>query len=264
MGKYDSSLTRVQPFFDQLLDRDPAGAEWLPLVLRAMPRAEVIPEGLLNDPGQILPELAQRNDGRRHCFEYPVPPSEPFLRWLIQHPEELSWPRGAAGEFGPTATEWRRRLIHGTPEAQRQAMNEGLRQLGARGVKGSRRQPWAFEGWTNVDCCLKTTRLTLFVEGKRKEELSPSTAWFPARNQLIRNLEVVASLRPETPGFVLLATEDENTDAPNRGVLRASAPHLESTQLDALWDRYLGQITWRELCNRVDVAFDSLPDTVTN
>jgi hypothetical protein len=262
VGRWDSSLTRVQPFFNQLLDRDPTGHDWLGPMLRALPRADVIPEELLDDPGTIDPKLVNTSSrGRRACFEYAAPPSLSFLRWSITNPDQLQWPNGSAGKFGADTTEWRRRLMKGTPEERDEAAEEGLSELDARGVEGARRKPWAFEGWTSVDCCLETDRLILFVEGKRKEKLSASTAWFPERNQLVRNLEVIGDLRPEKPGFVLLATEDRS-EAPDRQDLPASAPHLNSEQLNALWNRYLGQITWRDLCDRVGLAFDSLPSEV--
>ncbi|MBM3275907.1 MAG: hypothetical protein FJZ00_12195, partial [Candidatus Sericytochromatia bacterium] len=191
------------------------------------------------------------------------PPSFSFLDWSIRNPDRLEWPKGRAGEFGAETAEWRRRLINGTPDERVQAMEEGLQALNDRGVEGSSQQPWAFEGWTSVDCCLETDRLIVFIEGKREEGLSVSTAWFPDRNQLVRNLEVIGQLRPEKAGFVLLLTEETAPDVPGREDVPASAPHLNSGQHDQLWARYLGQATWLELCDQVGIAFDSLPSKVT-
>jgi hypothetical protein len=78
-----------------------------------------------------------------------------------------------------------------------------LEELERLGPKGSARKWWAFEGITKVDCWLETDRLVLFVEGKRTETLSKFTAWFPARDQLTRNLDLVGEVSPEKPGFVL-------------------------------------------------------------
>ena len=184
VGKYDSSLTRVQPFFNQLIDRDPTGITWFGPMLQSLPGAGVMPDELrvirahsIHHSSHLAPK------GARACFEYPVPPSISFLRWLLSNPDQLHWPKGRAGQFGAETAEWRRRLIDGTREDQAGAMEEGLGELDTHGVEGSRRKPWAFEGWTSVDCCLETERLVVFVEGKRTEQISQSTAWFPRRNQ---------------------------------------------------------------------------------
>ena len=52
----------------------------------------------------------------------------------------------------------------------------------------------AFEGFTEVDCCIVTDRLVLLIERKRTEGLSESTAWYRGRNQLHRNLEAAREL----------------------------------------------------------------------
>jgi len=52
--------------------------------------------------------------------------------------------------------------LAGTPEGE-QAKREGLNGLRARGAAGSRRQWWAFEGFTYVDVCIETPRMVLVV-----------------------------------------------------------------------------------------------------
>jgi hypothetical protein len=44
--------------------------------------------------------------------------------------------------------------------------------------------------------------------------------------------------------------------------LTASTPHLDERARAELANRYLGQTTWRTLCQRLDVTFSALPDTV--
>lgn len=125
----------------------------------------------------------------------------------------------------------------------------------------SRQKWWAFEGHTEVDCWLETDRLLLFVEGKRTESLSASTHWYPERNQLVRNLEVVGELADGRRAGVLLVTE-EPVDDLTAEAIALSAPHLDEAQRARLWDRYLGQATWRVLCDRLGVDYASLPTTI--
>jgi hypothetical protein len=94
----------------------------------------------------------------------------------------------------------------------------------------------------------------------------PRTAWslrsgFPARDQLTRNLDLVANVSPNKPGFVLLAAE-EPVDEPSDDQLRGAAPHLGSRAAEVLRRRYLGQVSWSRLCQGSGVGYNSLPDEV--
>jgi hypothetical protein len=101
----------------------------------------------------------------------------------------------------------------------------------------------------------------LFVEGKRTEPLSSSTNWFPARNQLVRNLEVIGDIAGRRAPAVLLATETPIPEI-DEAVIAASTPHLDSRSRVELQSRYLGQLTWQTLCSALDIDFGSLPDQV--
>jgi hypothetical protein len=138
-----------------------------------------------------------------------------------------------------------------------------LAELEHRGPAGSRRLWWAFEGFTEVDCWLETDRLLVFVEGKRTELLSSSTDWFPQRNQLVRNLEVVGELAAGRAAGVLLVTEEPIAELTEANV-SASAPHLDQAGHDELYARYLGQTTWAALANVVGIDFASLPATLAD
>jgi putative intracellular protease/amidase len=108
---------------------------------------------------------------------------------------------------------------------------------------------------------VETDRLVLFVEGKRTETLSKFTAWFPARDQLTRNLDLVGEVSPDNLGFVLLAVE-EPVEEPSDDQLRVAAPHLGCRAAEVLRRRYLGQVSWSRLCQAAGVDYDSLPDQV--
>jgi hypothetical protein len=114
-----------------------------------------------------------------------------FLRWLTENPHALTWPerpKGVRVEFGGPTQQKREAWFRGEAEL----IADALAELDAHGATGSRDKWWAFEGFTSVDCELRTEQMTLLIEGKRTERLSRSTHWFPQRNQLARNLEVAA------------------------------------------------------------------------
>jgi hypothetical protein len=96
---------------------------------------------------------------------------------------------------------------------------------------------------------LETERLLLFVEGKRTEPLSASTHWYPERNQLVRNLEVVGELARGCAAAVLLVSEEPLAEL-TQETRAASTPHLDVLARKQLSRRYLGQTTWAELTPR--------------
>jgi hypothetical protein len=61
---------------------------------------------------------------------------------------------------------------------------------------------WRFEGTSMIDRILMTERLVVTVEGKRTEPLSSATDWYPARSQLVRNLEAAKQRAYETTADV--------------------------------------------------------------
>jgi hypothetical protein len=199
-------------------------------------------------------------------FEHPAPPSRGFLRWLIENPDRLHWPERAPGvrvRFGATTQALREALVDGPRPNRADVQARALAELERRGPHGSHRKWWAFEGYTEVDCWLETEHLLLFVEGKRTEPLAPSTHWYPERNQLVRNLEVVGELAPGRATAVMLVSEQAVADLTEE-TLRASTPHLDTTAREQLQRRYLGQTTWTALCEQLHVDFASLPDTLAD
>jgi len=254
-GKHNSSLTRVQPAFRELLKRDRSGQDWLPHILNlAAPCSPLLPT--------ILPSLGSLLPGTEgSCFERPVPPPTEFLRWLIKHPEQMTWPttRKTRKRFREATQERREKLFAG----QHDALQEALDCLAECGAMGSRGQWWAFEGFTNVDCCLETQSLMLFIEGKRTESLSSSTEWYAARCQLIRNIESVKDMAGNKQYGVLLITEDAVTLSDLDARFSDSLPHLTHTERAELKKHFLGCLQWRDLCRVTGLEFEKLPDVVT-
>jgi hypothetical protein len=273
-GQFNSSITRVRPFFCHLLARDESGADWLPALLAASPNAELLPRDVRTRPGdleagllkqrKILVSALDRVVSLERCFEYSVPPPTAFLRWLLEHPERLRWPTrgdGTPTSYGPRTQRWRQAFLSGDEHAAERAKSEGLKELALYGNGGSRRKRWAFEGFTEVDCLLATDRLVLFIEGKRNEPLSPSTDWFPARRQLVRNLEAAREYAGSRAAAVLLVAERPLAGELDGDAVAASLPHLKGKARAAVTRAYLGQTTWDSLCHALSVPRDILPKT---
>lgn len=272
----NSSITRVRPFFQRLLAQDPSGSTWLPVLLSAAHADQALPRAMVHDPGQLLAGVSAVRPVKdrtliRHgggtvmlegCFERKVPPSESFLRWLIENPSQMSWPlrSGREERYKPETQQLREELMgrHGEMAAQTARM-AALPALRERGVERSGKKWWAFEGFTHTDCYLETDRLLLIVEGKRNETITASTSWFPARNQIARNLEVAGEVAGDREFAVLVMTE-RPTDVPD-GVLDAALPHMSTAERDALKRRMLGPLTWSLAGSAVGLSVDEFPDT---
>lgn len=258
MGIHDSSKTRVRPVFRELLERDPSGADWIAPMLAAIPQANRLGSLVLEHPGSI------RHGGHTR-FEYPAPPSDEFLRWLIRHPAQMMWPRrkGVEVQYGAAAQRRREQLFgRRGPEQQHEARAAALAELDEFGGARSAGRWWAFEGFTKVDFCLQTEELVLFVEGKRKDQLTRSNDWYKQRNQLVRNMEVVGAVAGDRACGVVLCTEHP-VPSLDQATLDSSTPHLRQDGREVLARRFLGQITWATLCQAVGIEFASLPDTAS-
>ena len=274
MGKWNSSVTRVWPVFDHLLAQDPAGRTWLPTLLRLGDGHPLSLESV----GDLLPEVSAfsrpipRNlrieirevgctalASLRAAFEADCPPSARFLAWLIEHPDRMKWPMKRGGSpqvYGQPTQDLRQRLFGGDAPVRAEA----LQALQLYGVEGSRRKWWAFEGWTSVDCWLETERLIVFIEGKRTESISASTVWFPARNQIARNLEVAAEIaRQRGKDFAVLVCAERPVIVAKHD-FDDSLPHLSASERDDLLSHYLGCATWQQirdvLCPTVELPDD--------
>lgn len=266
MGIYNSSLTRVRPFFKRLISRDPSGSSWLQQLLSLAPNHEAFRgTDLLSNPGLLRPTNLDK--------EEKLAPPEAFLRWLIKNPQMMTWPKKTT--FGPETQAWREKLMGrrdltgraGDDHAEirrldrETAIQEALKELARQGATGSSRKWWAFEGYTSVDCYLSTNRLRLYVEGKRTDILSSSTDWYPSRNQLMRNVESASSHAGDTPFGCLVIAEQRLPTIPESAI-RDSFPHLAEGEQRNLMQHYLGSVTWREACEACGLNYDDLPNTV--
>ena len=268
----NSSITRVRPVFRQLLAKDPSGTSWLSQVLQLSDSSGLC-ETTRSEPGTVLPAVSKKrrytdpvqgNIELERCFEFPVAPGRRFLRWLLENPDRMTWPVSAGQRKSYSATTQARReglIGHKGDSVQKQAQASALRSLNRHGPEKSGRQWWAFEGFTEVDCCLETDRLVLLIEGKRTESLSESIAWYSGRNQLHRNLEAARDLAAGREFGVLVIGEDEIAETA-LGSSERGLPHLNTAERAELMSHYLGTLTWSQVCEVTGIDYRSLPRNV--
>lgn len=259
-GLYDSSLTRVQPFFKRAFALE---TNWLSALLAAAPRGRQALGDIVDAPGQVLPTLVgphPKGKAAHACFEYEVLPARAFLRWCVQHPDKLTWPAGE--QYGEETTRRRRALLYGDPPGREQTQREALRLIEE--LPPSTSAWWRFEGSSWIDCLIATDRLVITVEGKRKEGLSAATDWYPRRSQLVRNLEAAQQLsNGRRYATLLLSEEPVRGGDPNEvaGSLDDAAPHLCEEERADLQEAYLGNLTWDWACEAIGIPFSALPAT---
>ncbi len=259
-GWYDSSLTRVQPFFESAFA---LGNGWITDLLGAADHSRALLGDLVETPGEILPPFLgphPKDKAARSCFEYEVPPGEAFLRWCVQHPDELTWPPNQT--YSEHTTRMRRALLHDEAPGRESAQRAALDAIDTQ--PATTRAWWRFEGSSWIDCVIATDRLVLTIEGKRTEPLSVATHWYPRRSQLVRNLEAAAQIAHGRAWATLLLSEVPAIGG-QRSELAATlddaAPHLEEPCRAALQHAYLGNLTWQAACDAIGISYDDLPDT---
>ena len=176
----------------------------------------------------------------------------------------MTWPAagGQPKKYSARTQDLREALIGRKGESeQKQAQASALRSLDRNGPEKSAQQWWAFEGFTEVDCCLQTDRLVLLIEGKRTESLSESTEWYSGRNQLCRNLEAARDLAAGRE-FGVLVIGEEKIPATVLDSLEAGLPHLSSAERAELMCHYLGTLTWSQVCEVTGMDYRALPRNV--
>lgn len=269
-GLQNSSITRVRPFFRYLFDRDRSGEAWLGPLLAAFPGSACsLSEHVRANPGRLKESATTTRPfsdkilGKidlEGAFEHEVPPPTAFLRYLISTPAALTWPveRNARKTYGDETQRRRSILVDGAPDAQVEQVRFGLAEFERVGAAGSSKAWWAFEGFTEVDCLLETENVVIFVEGKRNEHLSESTQWFKGRNQLVRNCEAVGEFaKGRACGVVVVGEQD--LEVPSEAGFERGLLHLSSGERAQVRQRFLGQTTWRQLCDAMSIPFESLP-----
>jgi len=276
----DSSETRVKPFFTYLFEHYGIGSSWIPTLLMMSTRNQDIAAMISAMDCSISTNKRKQNTAKmfddqqywKDCFEYSIAPSVTFLRWLIMNPEKLTWPKikGIEKVYPNSRTQqMRKSLIYPTNHNDREVVQkyalkqiELIREIG-NVVKSSndKAEAWVkFEGYTRLDCLLETKDFVLAIEGKRNEGVSRSISWYPHRNQIVRNLEVIREYAGNKQYAMILMNKD-GVDPVKDDDFTMSLPHLDSISIEDLNKHYLGCISWEQACNATGVDFKILPDT---
>lgn len=250
MGEFDSSLNRVQPVFNALYKKDPSGASWLQPLLKMVKR-EGYPK-----PLKIPADLG--NLTQKPQFEFPVNPPKSYLKWLIKNPDKLKRPpRKKWEEWGRNTQKMRQALLAGDKEVQIKTISN-LEQCSFL----PKSSWWRFEGVTYVDCALLTNSAVVFVEGKWTEiGASKEVLWYNKRNQVLRNLDCVASYAQQKGFqhyFVMMVVEKdlveqdpvrkkEIEEVMSPKTVKGSLPHLTEEERKEVLSHYLGTTSWEEI-----------------
>ena len=255
------SSSRVQTVFNELLDRRPFGDPWLEglWTMAASTRpahAAKCPASL----GTLIIEEApsERSARAGKVFDRPVAPPAAFLRWLLEHPEAMHVrDRETFGAKSDDVRAWRSKLFSSNPGDVRAAKDEGLRQLGSRLAQRGRNKWWLLEGFARIDACFVTDKCVLFVDAKSANRSQPSTAWFPMRTQLWRNVEGAKEFAGSRPFGVILGVEQEAEGvtalADAVASLDGSYSHLGDEEKAELASHLLGFVTWSDIISRFEL-----------
>jgi hypothetical protein len=194
-------------------------------------------------------------------FEYRLAPSKSFLEWLIRNPGALNWPDNGKETYGNLAQSKREDWFGCQGEiSQNEAIDEALDHLMQIGADSSFKKWWAFEGFTMMDCLLETDDFLLGIEGKRTDKVSPATHWYPKRNQIIRNLEVLKE-KAGTKEYALLLMSENGKDPITDNDFDISLPHYSEQEIAEIKTHYFGAVSWRQACEAVGLDYNALPET---
>lgn len=264
MGEHNSSLTRVQPVFNQLYRFDPSGTHWLGDLLSLGSRVRAGIVRLPTDPAQWPGRLQLPPQ-----YELPVAAPLDYLRELIRSPDRLQESKGYVGMGAKLShtNDRRREVVAGYPDT----CSAAIENLKTDRVPG-RGKWWVLEGVTKVDCLLHAEHVNAFIEGKRKENhLTESTEWDPKRMQVYRNLDCLRAICAPRKNFYILLVVENGSAAhhaaarldQNLTVARESWPHLNEEQANELYRRYLGVTTWQMIAEHFGAQVElEFPDDV--
>ena len=187
MGAHDSSLTRVGPVFDQLLELDGSGRAWLPRLLRLPSR-----RGELSPPPSDCGRLESYRWNREDCTlkEAQLDPPRSLLRHLVRNPV----PSIIEGAMGDDTRAKRRALLKDDSAVLAEALS--LLEETPIPVK----KWYVLEGRSQPDAFLETDSCVVVVDGKRTEpEATTHTMAMPGRHQSRTLLCLYGGARPVSP-----------------------------------------------------------------
>ncbi len=223
--KHDSSLTRVAPAF-QVVGNSADNINAFFGLFNARKSVPLLEHG---DCYQVL--------YGKH--EKVLSPSPHRLRWLVEHPDELTIPGKPTCK--KETFDLRKAFLEGKP-------NKDVQQA----LQSGKFPRWLrFEGPTHPDIFIETEKYIAVGEGKRTErQLTTSTTWCKERDQLIRHIDAILDKRNGKPVFSFLIVE--NPDLYDDDLCRFRSPdffnhnlrHRSNEDVRLAFESYLGVLTW--------------------
>lgn len=278
MGQFNSSVWRVVPVFDALVDRDPTGRAWLQPLL-ALP-ARPTPRRAPADAGTApITSIAYGPERPSRVPERGLPAPLALLHWLVDEVARTGAPHvPRENEAWGTVTQrgGRRTLVEGPHD---EAVE--LRRTAHRWLDAGRRRGWhVFEGPSYPDVLIETPEVVVVVEGKFTErEPTTHTTWMVERHQMLRHLDAAVEYAEATAGpdewggdtsrrvYGCFIVEDDRApgwaDAAERTLdpraVAASLPHRTEEERAAIADAFLGVTTWGAVCDAFALGRAILP-----
>jgi len=261
MGLQDSTKTRVEPFFDELMLRDETGVTWLPRLIALPARASATAPHMRPAP------FTRSGWGDA---EIALPAPKDLLVWLVKNATLCDVE--AHQKTSPSTRAKRDLLLTRNAATIAEALACLSRDpLPARGW-------YILEGSTRPDVYLENENVIVVIEGKRTEpDATTRTTWMSTRHQMLRHLDCAWERRAGRDIFGFFIVEGgggENgvavppawqaaVDATVKtDALAASLPHRTAREREAIASRFLGATTWQRVCQEFDVSWSDLPETV--
>lgn len=264
MGIRDSSLTRAEPLFDQLLSLDPTGKSWLRGLLS-------LPHFRDDSASLDLPNVGEIVEGKWGENEKRLQPPRSLLAWLVRNP-----PCALAEQSDVSENTRRNRLA--LLERRSETIEEALDFLARQDIPN--RAWYVLEGITRPDVYLETSELTIVIEAKRTESgPTTHTKMMPVRHQMLRHIDAAwDEVQPKRlfGFFIVEGTGDASSidvpdhwlqaafDTVSADVILRSLPHRSGEERVHIAKCFLGATTWQAVCRAFGISWSSLPDLVTD
>lgn len=257
MGQYDSSRTRVQPVFNELIIRMGTSAEWLSALL-SLPECGAPEADAAVEPNPVFQHHAWVGNPASDEKEQSLSPPLSLLSWLVRNLRLL---KGMKLDPANDVDRQRQQLIKRNPETIAKAL-EMLKRHG-----GSKKW-YVLEGPSQPDVYLETEKTIVVIEGKRTEAgPTTHTTWMAGRHQVLRHIDAAWEIRGKRNvyGFFIVNGEDDNansTEVPAQWreasnatwsdeAIASSLPHRGPQEQRAIRNAFLGVTTWQTVCQKL-------------